>query len=117
MANSGLETLIERKERRRSEVIASLKEWLKGRSPPVGMRTILFGSFARLSFDAWSDVDVALVAQDREALEDVRSFALELLSWQPPHGTGVDVVCLTEDGWKSSGLANAVAQGIEIETG
>jgi predicted nucleotidyltransferase len=117
MTNSGLETLGERKERRRSEVIASLKEWLGGRSPPDGMRTILFGSFARLSFDAWSDVDVALVARDRETLEDVRSFALELLSWRPPHGTGVDVVCLTEDDWRSSGLANAVAEGIEIDAG
>jgi len=117
MANSGLETLGERKERRRSEVIASLKAWLGGRSPPVGMRTIMFGSFARLSFDAWSDVDVALIARDQETLEDVRSFALELLSWRPPHGTGVDVVCLTEDGWRLSGLANAVAEGIEIDAG
>jgi predicted nucleotidyltransferase len=113
--NQPLESLQARKDRRRSDVIASLKEWLRGRSLPAGMRTILFGSFAGLSFDAHSDVDVALIAADRATLNEVRAFALELLAWRPPHATGVDVVCLSEETWRSSGLADAIAAGIVID--
>ena len=82
-------------------------------------QTFLFGSRARGDHRPDSDVDVAIIldsAPADEALEAVRSEARHLQRERLPEASGIDVFCLTLEGFcKGLGLRNNMANTIARE--
>ena len=86
--------IIEERKRRRGEVIGKLSEYASSLRGTLGRVTlVLYGSYARGDFNAWSDIDVIIVS---EAFEGVKFTMRWRLLPEPPEGLeALDVIAWT----------------------